>query len=434
MDCRILRQIMIKADGNLVCDDSNGYFINLGQVSLASGWSITQVLTGGVYAHVRRSFQEGRVPWPSICESCDIFSANGIARDTLDTRMRIMVEPTLSCRLACPTCKRGLEANRRQGSWDLDPVIFRALLESCAKSGITVEEIHYIGWGEPLLHRDFAELTRIARHCAPRAVQEVTTTGNVDFHDGLRDADLDRVVISCDGVRQNSYAKFRRNGELATVFRFMGDATSAFASRPFVEWKYIVFEHNDSDEELIEAQAIADVNGIDSLLFILTNSKQRSMRYQVDTINAFPIRSERASVIPAAAIMKTQWTGRMIAGQSSLGAGCNAMLYLDRCTITETRMVVLEGWALAADMHYLDSLEVIVGNEVRWHGRTVHRRLDVVAHHPTAKGPDCGFVIRFRIDEVAPTMSFLFAAKTATASESFRAEVAFNLAREPVPA
>jgi MoaA/NifB/PqqE/SkfB family radical SAM enzyme len=90
-----------------------------------------------------------------------------------------MVEPTLSCRLACPTCKRVQEANRRAGSWDLDPDLFAALLRSCARHNIVVEEIHYLGWGEPLLHTAFDRLTQIARELAPAAVQEVTTTGNI---------------------------------------------------------------------------------------------------------------------------------------------------------------------------------------------------------------------------------------------------------------
>ncbi len=62
MDCRILRQLMLKADGHLVCDDSNGYFINLGVVSTTRGWSVAQVLTGAAYSHIRTSFEEGRIP------------------------------------------------------------------------------------------------------------------------------------------------------------------------------------------------------------------------------------------------------------------------------------------------------------------------------------------------------------------------------------
>ena len=426
MDCRVLRQIMVKADGNLVCDDSNGYFINLGQVSHAPGWSIAQVLTGGVYAHVRRSFSEGRVPWPSVCETCDLFSKHASPRDTLDRKMRVMVEPTLHCRLACPTCKRGQEAKRRGGAWDLSPELLSALLTSCAKENISVEEIHYLGWGEPLLHSEFDRLTQVARALAPSAVQEVTTTGNVEFHDGLKNASLDRVVISCDGVQQDSYAKFRRQGHLPTVFQFMRDARAGLARRTVMEWKYIVFENNDSDEELLEAQRLAEEFDVDSLLFILTNSKNRSPRFNTGNLGAFPMRSSIATVMPAAALMKTGWVGQVVSEDSKLGAQRRATLYLDRCTITESNLMVVEGWALAADLGYVDRVELIIGNQVRSRVRTMHRRPDVLSAFPGAAGPDSGFLIRFPIEAVRREETLVLAVATQNGEQRFHAKVQFR--------
>ena len=219
------------------------------------------------------------MPWPSICETCDLFSQHGVARDTLKSRMKVMVEPTLHCGLACPTCKRVQEGNRRAGSWNLEPDLFGALLRSCASLDSVVEDIRYLGWSEPLLHAEFDRLTQIARKYAVSATQEATTTGNLTFHDGLKAARLDRVVVSCDGVRLEGYQKFRRKGHLPTVMRFIRDAKTGFAARPLMEWKYIVFEHNDSDEEIGEAQRLAESIGMDSILFILTNSKNRSLRF-----------------------------------------------------------------------------------------------------------------------------------------------------------
>jgi hypothetical protein len=426
MDCRILRQMMVKADGNVVCDDSNGYFINLGQVSDAPGWSVSQILTGGVYAHVRRSFSEDRVPWPGICETCDLFSKNGIARDTLAHRMRIMVEPTLHCRLACPTCKRGQESRRRGGSWNLSPDLFAALLKSCAKENILVEEVQYLGWGEPLLHAEFAELTRVARALAPAAVQEVTTTGNIEWHDGLAEISLDRIVVSCDGVRQDSYGKFRRNGDLAAVQAFMKHARAGLPPRTFLEWKYIVFDTNDTDEELLEAQRIAEAIGVDSLLFILTNSKNRSRRFDTGGLGSFPLKSSIASVMPAAAMMKTSWVGQILPEQSNLGEQRRATLYLDRATITESDLMVLEGWSLGADMNYVESIDLIIGNQVRSRTRTIHRRQDVLSANPGSEGPDSGFIIRFPIDTIPHEETLLFAVATKAGEQRFHAKVQFK--------
>lgn len=426
MDCRILRQVMLKADGNLVCDDSNGYFITLGEVSLAPGWSIAHVLAGGVYAHVRRSFSEGRVPWPGICETCDLFSGSGIARDTLGARMRVMVEPTLACKLACPTCKRVQEAGRRSGSWDLSPQLFSTLLASCARQGIAVEEIQYLGWGEPLLHPAFDELTLIARDLAPAAAQEVTTTGNVVFHDGLRAAQLDRLVISCDGTRQGTYGTFRRHGTLETVFRFMREAREKFAHPPFMEWKYIVFDHNDSDAEIEEAQLLAESFGLDSILFILTNSKHSSPRFGVGNFGDFPLRSRIASLSPAAAMLKVEWTGEVLAEESSLGEGALASLYVDKCTITESRLLTLEGWCLSADLSYVDHVALVLGNRVASQVRTMHRRIDVVSARPGAVGPDCGFLIRVPIEDAQLRQTLRFVVTTRAGEQHFEARMRYH--------
>lgn len=95
MDCRVLREITLKSNGCLACEDSLGYGIELGQVSRSPAWQLKEVLNGPKYRHVRSSFQAGKVPWPDICEQCDFFSGCSSPLDTLDHRMEILVEPTL---------------------------------------------------------------------------------------------------------------------------------------------------------------------------------------------------------------------------------------------------------------------------------------------------------------------------------------------------
>ena len=318
MDCRILRMLTLKADGHLVCDDSSGYNLTLGEVSIKARWNILQVLNGPVYGHVRRSFMEGRVPWPGVCESCHTFSIGGSATDTLNTRIRLMVEPTLSCNLECPSCKRRVEERTRAGAGDLDPAVFEALIKSCATSGIEVEEIHYLGWGEPFLYPRLAELTHLARRWHPLCVQEATTSGSVDFHDYLEDVDLDRLIVSCDGVRQESYVQYRRNGSIALVFQLLS-SLDRFKSKPFVEWKYILFDHNDSDEDIFLAQEMAHDFGVQSLLFIITHSKKASRRFRSDNIEDFPVKYDFVTISPAAGLMTIKRSGAVMKQLSDLG-------------------------------------------------------------------------------------------------------------------
>ena len=54
-------------------------------------------------------------------------------------------------------------------------------------------------------------------------------------------------------------------------------------------WKYILFEFNDSDEELIAAQRLGNSIGVDTLMFVFTHSKFKSVKYRPETVADLPI-------------------------------------------------------------------------------------------------------------------------------------------------
>ena len=167
MDCRILRQVTLKADGHLACDDSTGYEINLGHVAPGRGWRLRNVLNGPLYSHVRRSFAEGRMPWRGTCERCDLFSEAARPVDTLNQRIDLLVEPTLACELKCACCIRRSVIARGRSTDSLDLQVFNRLITSCAQDKITIGEINYIGQGEPLMHDNFRGCSK-SRRPAPR--------------------------------------------------------------------------------------------------------------------------------------------------------------------------------------------------------------------------------------------------------------------------
>ncbi len=276
MDCRILRQIMLKSEGHLVCDDSVGYGINLGHVSLEPGWRIKDVLNSPKYRHVRHSFAEDRIPWPGMCEGCNLFSAGATANDTLDHRVELLVEPTLSCDISCACCFRKQIISKGRSTGSLDPAILLQLVKGCNAENINIEQVHYIGWGEPLMHDRFEELPNIVKRTFPLASQTVTTAANVEFRRSMGSAPLDSIVVSADSSRQSAYERYRRGGHMQTVFKFMADCKRHGHNGIFPEWKYILFEWNDSNEDVLEAQRIGDDLGVDSLLFIITSSKWAS--------------------------------------------------------------------------------------------------------------------------------------------------------------
>jgi organic radical activating enzyme len=416
--------LTLKSDGHLVCDDSSGYGITLGEVSVQPRWDIRHVLDGPVYGHVRRSFQEGRPPWPGVCEGCHTFSRGGAPHDTLARRVSLMVEPTLACQLACPSCRRKVEAKTRPGDWDLDPRRFEALLASLAKNAIEVEQVHYLGWGEPFLYPRLAELTQLARRYHPDCAQEATTSGSVPFADFLEEVELDRLIISCDGVRQESYVQYRRNGSIALVFELMAQL-GRFRSKPFVEWKYILFDHNDSDDDILLAQEQARAFGLQSLLFIITNSKGASRRFTPDTIETFPLRHDFVTISPAAGIMTTREAGVILPEVSQLGDKAGMSLFVDLANITNSNILELRGWALNADGSYIDAIECFAGPDRLAVAVPRDRRRDVTRARPHAAGPDCGFIFRIPLRGRRAINALTFRARAGERSEDFSAVIHF---------
>ena len=60
-------------------------------------------------------------------------------------------------------------------------MLYRRFLQTARDEGFVMDQAHYIGWGEPLLHPRFAELAATAYEYYPHTSQLVTTTGNVGF-------------------------------------------------------------------------------------------------------------------------------------------------------------------------------------------------------------------------------------------------------------
>jgi organic radical activating enzyme len=394
MDCRILRSLTLKSDGHLCCDDSSGYGLHLGEVSAKPSWRLQEVIRGPVWTHIRNSFRQGNVPWPGTCEGCDLLSPGAPPTDTLDASIELRIEPTLSCDLRCPCCTRQHEAKRRMGSWFLDPKIFENLLMNCVRYGIDVDRIVYLGLGEPLEHPNFAELCNLATKITPKAIQEVGTNGNRAFLETVRDSRLDRIIVAGDGVRQASYEKYRIHGNVSSVLQFMKDARKYATNNPFIEWKYILFEFNDSEEELIEAQRMAEEIGVDSIMFIVTPSKWHSNKYRSDNLDEFPCVSPLATVSPAAGLQKVQQMGQPQPTLTNLGRREKAVCFVDSCVTLTCGVLRVEGWTLDAHGNYVDRVDLYVNGARIGSCRTAHARKDVPLAIPNTEGPMCGFVFQ----------------------------------------
>jgi radical SAM protein with 4Fe4S-binding SPASM domain len=116
--------------------------------------------------------------------------------------------------LGCPECPSGLKQfTRPTGKLDLD--LHRKMLGQVRK---TVFYINYYFQGEPFLHPDFLTLIKDAKK---QNIYTATST-NAHFIDAEKakeivESGLDRLIISIDGLTQETYENYRVHGQLTKV-------------------------------------------------------------------------------------------------------------------------------------------------------------------------------------------------------------------------
>ena len=292
MNCDITSKLYIRANGDIPCYDDAGEKIILGHVSDADEWTIESVLNNASYAQIRERLGRGETPWPDACNACALFRPKERFFDSIASRVikTLQIEASLACQLSCPGCSQSAQIRMRPKPFRLSPDLFRAALRSLSAEGYDVGEIEYCGQGEPLTHSRFRELVDLGREYYPATPQRLITSGNFLYERVLAGTAVDEIFVSCDGLRPDSYAKYRIGGDVDRVLRFMADVPKQVNGRKQkVIWKYILFEFNDSDEELRAAQEKAAELDVDCLLFVFTHSKFKSNRYTLANASELPV-------------------------------------------------------------------------------------------------------------------------------------------------
>jgi molybdenum cofactor biosynthesis enzyme MoaA len=187
----------------------------------------------------------GFPPWKDICINCQLFNSGELFTDNLTNKQikMIQIETSLNCSLSCPCCMHSNEIKQRPGPYLMDLKVFKRVLKSCVESGFKVENIIFMGNGEPLSHPNFSDFVELAHSIIPETKLTMHTNGNYDYKKSLKDQYLDEIFVSCDGLYQSSYEKYRIHGSVSQALKFMADAKSS--KHPNVIWKYTLFEFND---------------------------------------------------------------------------------------------------------------------------------------------------------------------------------------------
>ncbi len=129
-------------------------------------------------------------------------------------------------------------------------------------------EAEICNYGAPLLNPKAPQLIRLAKTYLVRTMLS-TNIGVKHFDpEAYVNSGLDYMTISIDGANQSVYEKFRKKGDLETVFknvRNLIQTKKRLGKRsPMISWQYLAFEHNE--HEIDDAIKLGHEFGVDQLI------------------------------------------------------------------------------------------------------------------------------------------------------------------------
>lgn len=176
----------------------------------------------------------------------------------------LSIEPTTACNLGCPECPSGLKKfTRPTGKMNLDH--HRKILDKVSKS---VFYINYYFQGEPFLHPQFLELIKDAKK---HKIYTATST-NAHFIDETKAEEivksgLDRLIISIDGLTQETYENYRVHGKLNKVIsgtkHMIAAKKKLKSSTPHLIFQFLAVKPNE--HEIPEVFELGKKMGIDEV-------------------------------------------------------------------------------------------------------------------------------------------------------------------------
>jgi hypothetical protein len=190
---------------------------------------------------------------------------------------RLYVECTAACNISCAEAccapETGITRTRQAGMLDFD--VFSRVID---EAGPSLGRIDFFNYGEAFLHKRAVEMCEYIKRKFPHIYLYTSTNGLAFTEEQVRRlmrSGIDEVTFSIDGASPETYAQYRRRGDFAKAIRNLRTAVeekrAAGSDLPFLNWRYILFNHNDSDAEMAAARTMAQEIGVDRLCWELTD-------------------------------------------------------------------------------------------------------------------------------------------------------------------
>ena len=162
-----------------------------------------------------------------------------------------IIELSNYCNLRCPLCTTGglkeANPNIERGMMSLD--CFKVCLDKLLPY---LRYLELYTWGEPLLNKDVCSCIRYAND--KRVVTQLSTNMQLyteDIGNQLIESGLKKIIVSCDGLTQSTYERYRVGGSLDVLERnvkhLIKTKEGSGSNYPYIEVQFIVFRHNENE-------------------------------------------------------------------------------------------------------------------------------------------------------------------------------------------
>lgn len=266
-------------DGRIVCGCADPYAKRvLGDARVTT---VSQVWTGETASTLRREIAGGGSKFCGDCPlKLPLKKDEAPPQRPLDVGplpSRLYVECTAACNISCAqSCcapETGITRTRQAGMLDFE--LFKRVID---EAGPSLGRVDFFNYGEAFLHKRAVEMCEYIKSKYPHIYLYTSTNGLAFTEDAVKRlvrSGIDEVTFSIDGASQEAYVKYRQRGDFAKAIRNLGTAArekrEAGRDLPQINWRYILFTHNDSDAEMDAARRLADELGVDRLCWELTD-------------------------------------------------------------------------------------------------------------------------------------------------------------------
>ncbi|MGE5814988.1 MAG: radical SAM protein, partial [Acidobacteriota bacterium] len=271
--------LVMLCDGRMVCGCADPYGKRV--LGDARSASVNAIWTGETLSNLRRDINAGG---SKFCGDCPLKLPlkkdqqppdRGVDGGLLPRRLFIECTAAcnISCNQACCAPETGITRTRQAGMLDFD--VFKRVID---ETGHQLVRIDFFNYGETFLHKRAIEMCEYIKSRFPHVYLYTSTNGLAFTEEGARRlvrSRIDEVTFSIDGATPESYAIYRQRGDFRKAIRNLTAAVDEKrqigADVPQLNWRYILFSHNDSDEEMNLARNMAADIGVDRLSWEITD-------------------------------------------------------------------------------------------------------------------------------------------------------------------